>query len=345
VRFGASVGSGVAVVAAILLLASGCRRGVEVAPPVPHRLDAPIRPAHFPPPRYAPGERGYSRAGFELGRRLFGDPVLSVDNSISCASCHRQEAAFSDAGRALSRGVGGQQGLRNSPPVLNMAWNRSFMWDGGINHIEVVPFAPITDPLEMAEDLSNVVRKLNEHAEYPELFRAVFVREPVDDQQLFLALAWYMTNLVSASSRYDGHVVDGTALTASETRGLALFRDHCATCHREPLFTDGGFHSNGLDDASADPGRHRITQDPADLGRFKTPGLRNVALTGPYMHDGRFADIDAVLDHYSGGIRPGASTVLPVGGMAFDPREKADLKAFLHTLTDHSFVTDPLLTP
>lgn len=340
--------SGVVVITAILLLLSGCRRDTEAGPTGQHPLERPIRPAHFPPPHYDLGAEGYSRAGFELGRRLFHDPILSVDNSISCASCHRQDAAFSDPGMPLSLGVNGQPGLRNSPPIFNKAWNRSFMWDGGITHIEVVPFAPITDPLEMADDLNNVVRKLNEHSTYPALFQRVFRRSPVDDQQLFLALAQYMGNLVSASSRYDRHVVSGGALSDAELRGLALFRSECSSCHQEPLFTDGGFHNNGLDMESADPGRYRITLDPADRGRFKTPSLRNIAVTHPYMHDGRFASLEEVVDHYAEGIQdpPNLDEELRphVGGMGFTAAEKADLIAFLHALTDPAFLTDPELS-
>lgn len=343
-----TAGSGVVAGAAILLLLSGCRRDVDLTAPAVHPLDHPVRPAHFPPPHYDLGTVGYSRAGFQLGRRLFHDPLLSLDNSISCASCHRQEAAFSDADRAFSLGVNDHMGLRNSPPVFNMAWSRNFMWDGGITHIEVMPFAPIIDPLEMAEDLNNVVRKLREHPEYPTVFREVFGRSPVDDQQLFLALAQYMGNLVSASSRYDAHVARDRALSPAEDRGLALFRRHCSTCHQEPLFTDGGFHNNGLDAEHADPGRYRVTLDPADVGRFKTPSLRNIAYTAPYMHDGRLATLEAVLDHYSEGIvdsptlDPGLRPFL--GGMALASQEKADLVAFLHALSDLAFVTDPHLS-
>lgn len=341
-------GSGVVAGAAILLLLAGCRRDVELPGPRFHPLDKAIRPAHFPPPHYDLDHVGYSRAGFELGRRLFHDPLLSVDNSISCASCHHQEYAFSDAGRSFSLGVSGQAGTRNSPPILNMAWSRSFMWDGGITHIEVMPFAPLIDPLEMGEDLNNVVRKLNEHPTYPARFREVFGRDVVDDQQLFRALAWYMGNLVSASSRYDDHVLQGSPLPEAETRGLNLFRARCASCHQEPLFTDGGFHNNGLDAEPTDPGRFRVTQLEADRGLFKTPSLRNIAHTAPYMHDGRIPTLEAVLDHYAAGIVHSptldAELLSFVGGMGLTAQEKADLIAFLHTLSDHTFLTWPELS-
>ena len=346
-RRSARIGA-VAWAATLVLLLGACRKDVGLPIPVVDTLAQPIRPAHFPPARYDFAGNPYTREGFELGRKLFGDPLLSVDGSISCASCHRQEAAFADAGMAFSLGVGGQLGLRNSPPVFNMAWNRSFMWDGGINHIEVVPFAPIIDPLEMGEDLGNVVRKLNEHADYPARFQEVFGRSPIDDQQLFLALAQYMGNLVSAGSRYDRHVQGEAALTPAELNGMQVFRAHCASCHQEPLFTDHGFHNNGLDVVPVDEGRYRITLDPADMGRFKTPSLRNVALTAPYMHDGRLATLEAVVVHYATGIAASATLdaqLLPPGGLGLSAQELADLLAFLHSLTDHAFVTDPELRP
>lgn len=339
----------IALAVVLVVLLPACRRDVAIpSGPEVDPFDSPILPPHFPPPHYEPGAPAYSKAGFELGRALFHDPILSVDGTISCASCHRQQDAFSDAGEALSTGVNGARGLRNSQPTFNMAWNRSFMWDGGITHLEVVPFAPIIDPLEMAADLSEVVARLNAHPTYPQRFKAVFGRNAVDDQQLFLALAQYMRNVVSADSPYDRHILQGGVLTDPQLQGLALFRTHCARCHTEPLFSDQGFHNNGLAPDAEDVGRMRVTQDPADKWRFKTPTLRNVALTAPYMHDGRFTTLEQVVEHYSGGMVPGATVdaqlaALP-GGFQFTPQEKAALLAFLHALTDRSLTSDPALS-
>ena len=346
-RISARIGV-VAFAATSVVLLSACRKDVAISNDVVDPLAQPIRPAHFPPAQYDFAGNPYSKAGFELGRRLFADPILSADLSISCSSCHRQEAAFSDAGQAFSTGVQGRSGIRNSPAVFNMAWNRSFMWDGGINHIEVMPFAPITDPAEMDEDLLSVLGKLNDHADYPSLFQKVFQRAPIDDQQLFHALAQYMGNLVSADSPYDRYVTGDGSLTTSELSGLGLFRANCASCHTEPLFTDHGFHNNGLDTVFTDQGRYRITQEPWDMGRFKTPSLRNVARTGPYMHDGRFANLDQAVEHYNTGLHESptlANELLTQGaGMAFSDQEKTDLIAFLNALTDHVLITDPELS-
>jgi cytochrome c peroxidase len=311
-------------------------------------LASPIRPDHFPPAHYEFGANTYTKKGFELGRKLFFDPIISIDSTISCGSCHHQKDAFADRGKALSIGVFGQSSDRNSPPIVNMAWKTSFMWDGGINHIEVVPFAPIIHPKEMGEDLGNVITKLQNHFEYPTLFDEVFDRGPIDDQQFFWALAQYMANLVSANSKYDQYLRGETQFTNAELSGLDIFRKNCASCHREPLLTDHSFHNNGLDTVFEDGGRFIITRDDNDLGKFKTPTRRNIMLTGPYMHDGRFDHIEEVIEHYSAGIK--SSNTLPpllrdhIGGIALSDAEKGDLISFLETLTDLHFISDPQLS-
>jgi cytochrome c peroxidase len=303
-------------------------------------LDKPILPEHFPPPNYKFSNNPYSKEGFELGRKLFFDPILSVNGTIACASCHHQKDAFSDGGKTFSIGINNQLSDRNSPPVFNMAWNTSFMWDGGINHIEIMPFSPIINPKEMGEDLSNVVQKLQSHPAYPALFKKVFDKPTVTDQQLFWALAQYMGNLVSANSRYDYFIRGEDALSQQELAGLQLFRQHCAACHQEPLFTDYLFHNNGLDTTFTDEGRYRITLDPTDMGKFKTPTLRNIAFTAPYMHDGRLQSIEAVINHYSSGIEHSAtlSAKLPANGISLTDKEKSDLIHFLHALSDFQFL-------
>ena len=306
-----------------------------------------IRPEHFPAAHYTHSNNHYTREGFELGKRLFFDPILSRDSTISCASCHHQSHAFADRQKALSLGINGGVSTRNSPPIFNLAWNKSFMWDGGINHIEIMPFAPIINPKEMDDNLNNIIRKLNHHPKYLTLFQTVFRKPKIDDQQLFWALAQYMSNLVSANSRYDKFIHGKEHFTTSETKGLKLFRQHCESCHREPLMTDNGFHNNGLDDQFKDQGRYLISQNELDLGRFKTPSLRNIALTAPYMHDGRIENLSEVIEHYSSKIKSSASLSSPldqnVGGFQFNEEEKKALVDFLHTLTDQEFVKNKAL--
>jgi cytochrome c peroxidase len=327
----------------LILFSASCKKDTAEKP-LPNLLDKPIRPEHFPAAYYNFGNNTYSKKGFELGRKLFFDPILSVDSTISCASCHHQKDAFADGGKAFSMGINNQTSSRNSPPVFNMAWNRSFMWDGGINHIEIMPFAPIINPKEMGEDLNDVIEKLKNHSEYPGLFYNVFKQTSLSDQQMFWALAQYMANLVSANSRYDQYLKGKISFTEEEELGLLVFRQHCAACHQEPLFTDYLFHNNGIDALFNDKGRFTITQNPNDLGKFKTPTLRNIALTEPYMHDGRFADLEAVIHHYNTNIKP-SYTLSPLlnhssGGIPMNNNEKQALIAFLKTLTDDDFISN-----
>lgn len=296
-------------------------------------------PSHFPKPVYNFEENPYSYDGFVLGRKLFFDPLLSVNNTVSCGTCHAAEHAFADHNIRLSTGVFEREGKRNSPPVFNMLWNKSFMWDGGINHIEVMPVAPITDHNEMAETMANVVNKLKDHPEYPLMFEKAFGTDQIDDRYLLLALAQFMGAIISANTRYDQYVLGKIKFTEDEKAGMELFRTHCESCHKEPLFTDYSFRNNGLDTEFKDKGRMRITENEEDLGKFKIPTLRNVMLTYPYMHDGRFNNIDEVLNHYSSGVKD-SPTLDPLlkGGISLDTAEKEKIKVFLRTLSDYELI-------
>ncbi|MBC3538351.1 cytochrome-c peroxidase [Rufibacter sediminis] len=307
--------------------------------------ESPSFPAGFPEPIYSYRNNPVTEEGFELGRALFYDPILSKDGSVSCGSCHRQEAAFADPGSPVTQGVGGKEGSRNTPALANLRWSRAFFWDGGGNHLELVPLAPITNPLEMGENLSSVIRKLNRDPEYVQAFRKAFQhRDTVNSQQLFRALAQFMGELVSAGSPYD-QFQNGKAeaLTPEQKKGLVVFKGKCGTCHQPGLFTDHSFRNNGLDaDTPQDTGRHLVTESPTDVGRFKVPSLRNVALTSPYMHDGRFGTLQQVLEHYDTGVRRSATLDPaldgPTPGIQLSQAEKRQLLAFLQSLTDQSFI-------
>lgn len=338
--------AGILLLSAAISLLAACSKKTSDVPPA--ATAAWVRPTHFPEPVYQFGDNVYSKAGFELGRKLFFDPMLSRDGTISCASCHRQKDAFADGGAAFSIGIEGGISKRNSPVVFNMAWNKSFMWDGGVNHIEVMPLAPLTNPAEMGESIVNIVHKLNNHHEYPTLFKNVFNRDTVDDQQMFWALAQYMSGLISANAKYDQYLNGTASFTAEEQEGLILFRQHCAGCHSEPLFTDYSFQNNGIDNVFADSGRYRITRNDEDMGKFKVPTLRNIALSGPYMHDGRFNTLDQVLAHYADGVQYSA-TLSPLlqkngqPGLGLSSSEQQKIISFLHTLTDAEFISNPYL--
>lgn len=302
-------------------------------------------PAHFPAPHYQALANPLTREGVELGRRLFYEPLLSLTGEVSCATCHAQPHGFADHNVAFSKGIYGRLGRRNSPPIVNMAWNTSFMWDGGVNHIEIMPIAPLTDSVEMGETLSNIVAKLQAQPQYRERFRRAFGSDSITDQRLLYALAQFMTVLVSGDSQYDRYRQGKGSLDAQELQGLELFRLHCENCHREPLFTDYSFRNNGIDGASGgdDPGRERITLSPSDRSRFKVPTLRNIARTYPYMHDGRMTTLEAVLAHYAGGIKasPTLDTLLPAGGLGLSASEQAAIIAFLQTLNDYTYLNNP----
>lgn len=304
------------------------------------------KPAHFPEPAYSFEDNAPTPLRTALGRRLFFDPVLSRDSSINCEHCHQQWAAFSDPLHPISHGIDNRFGFRNSPALFNLVWHPVFMADGGIIHFENMPIAPITDTNEMGDQLSNVLRKLNNIASYRREFQQAYGVDSINTQVLMRALVQFMAAMVAADSRYDHYVLgDPSALTPLELEGLQLFRTHCASCHREPLFTDFSFRNNGLALHYADSGRRRITLLPQDEALFKVPSLRNIALTKPYMHNGSIQELEEVIRHYSEGIQAheNLDSDLPAGGFHFTENEQQALLAFLKSLTDETLPTDPRL--
>jgi len=333
------------------LLLGGCAAdGPAPAAPVP----GTALPANFPAPVYGLAANPPSAAAFALGRSLFYDVRLSRDGQVSCGSCHQQFVAFAHAGHRLSHGVDNLLGTRNAPALQNLRWSRTLLWDGGASNLETMPLAPLTNPVEMDETLPGVLRKLNADAGYRRRFAEVFGGAgPIDSYQLLRTLAQFTAALTSANSRYDKYVrhEPGGTLTAAELRGQALLQARCSGCHATDLFTDETYRNNGLDTSfGADSGRAHITGRAADVGRFKVPSLRNVALTAPYMHDGRFRTLPDVLTHYDHGVQPSPTldaALRPVGGalgIALSAQEQADLIAFLNTLTDDEFLHDTRLS-
>lgn len=300
-------------------------------------------PAHFPAPAYSLSENPLTPAGFLLGKKLFYDGILSRDSSISCASCHQSYAAFAHQSHAISHGIDDLLGTRNAPALQNLAWSTHFFWDGGAHDLDVVPINAITNPVEMDEYLSHNLRKLRAHPEYPKLFKKAFGNEEITTELTMKALSQFMIALISAGSPYDRYLQgENTALDPQQLRGLAVFRQHCASCHSEPLLTDNQFHNNGLLVRSTDPGRYAVTLDPADRYLFKTPSLRNIAKTAPYMHNGRISTLEKAVEHYRSGIQASATLDARLtGGLSFSDAEKADLLAFLEALTDEGFLNHP----
>ncbi|WP_231402636.1 cytochrome-c peroxidase [Hymenobacter guriensis] len=328
-----------------------CSSAEEAAPL--EEVPGMVVPANFPAPVYSAEENPPTPAGFALGRVLFYDPLLSRSGEVSCGSCHQQFAAFAHADHRLSHGVDNRLGTRNAPALQNLRWRRELLWDGGAKHLETMPLAPLTNPVEMDETLENVLRKLNADADYQRRFAEVYGRKPIDSQQLLRALAQFTASLTSANSRYDQYARGeaGGTLTPAELRGLSVLRQKCASCHATDLFTDESYRNNGLPGGfAADSGRAHITQQRADRGRFKVPSLRNVARTAPYMHDGRFATLAQVLAHYDHGVTESPTLDPQLRradgqlGIPLTAGEQADLLAFLGTLTDERFLHDARLS-
>jgi len=291
--------------------------------------------------------------GVALGRKLFFDPILSGDNSQACADCHAPENAFSDSER-FSEGIDGLLGKRNSMPLFNMAWNydENFFWDGRAFSLEKQALIPVVDPIEMHGNWTENVLKLQNHADYPELFEKAFETSIIDSILVVKAIAQFERTLISANSIFDKHLLGEITLTPQELNGFNIFMDEtkgdCFHCHgnaNNPLWTDNIFHNNGLDAIITDLGLGKFTGNPADNGKFKSPSIRNLKFTAPYMHDGRFATLDEVINHYSEGLQK-SPTIDPLmkavnnGGVQLSTSEKTDLKAFLLSLSDVEFINN-----
>ncbi len=306
-------------------------------------------PAGFPQMEI-PADNPLTKEGVKLGRRLFYDKILSRDFSQSCASCHNQQLAFSDNGNQFSIGVDGQAGFRNAQALINVGFNKHFFWDGRSPTLEIQALEPVPNPIEMHLSWAEAAQRLNTNSEYKQLFKEAFNASMVDSIHVAKALSQFMRTMISSNSKLDKRLRNEIALSPSEINGYVIFnteKGDCFHCHNIDggrLVTDNQFHNNGLDATFTDLGRGAVTGNPADYGKFLTPTLRNVALTAPYMHDGRFQTLEQVIEHYNSGGIP-SPTIDPlmkhVGtGLGLTAQEKSDLLAFLHTLTDSTFMND-----
>lgn len=292
--------------------------------------------------------------GIALGKKLFFDPLLSANNTQSCANCHSPQSAFTD-NATFSEGIDGILGNRNSMPLFNLAWNynEKFFWDGREFSLEHQALEPVTNPIEMHNTWETVVNRLEQHPEYPNMFKDAFGNGLITKEKATKAIAQFERTLISANSKFDRFLLNEVTLTPQEQNGLNVFMDEtrgdCFHCHgnpNNPLWTDNAFHNNGLDATFTDLGFGEVTGDPGDNGKFRTPSLRNLAYSAPFMHDGRFATLDEVINHYSEGLQ-NSPTIDPLmkkvdeGGVQLSNQDKADLKAFLLSLSDPSFIINP----
>jgi cytochrome c peroxidase len=354
--------------------AMGCKRP-DPEPPKPPPGQPPIdpvdpfNPTPYPlvipanmPPMIIPASNPLTVEGVKLGRHLFYDKRLSGNNTMSCGSCHMPPNAFSDPAQ-FSTGIQGIQGTRQSMPLFNLGWETRFFWDGRAMSLEEQILDPVTNPIEMHETWPNAMCKLQSDPAYGPLFHAAFGSPAVDSLKVAKAIAQFLRTMISANSKFDKFQRgEGEMLTIDEQFGLLLTQQEggpvgnglggqgggdCFHCHPHggARFTDGELRNNGLDATFTDLGLGGVTGLPQDMGKFKTPSLRNVALTAPYMHDGRFQTLEEVIDHYDSGGHP-SPTIDPnmkfqQGGLQLSAEKKQQLIAFLHTLTDMDFVNDP----
>lgn len=326
------------------------RDGDSTAPPVTDGDYVPVKPvapAGWPSIAW-PADNPYSPEKDILGRRLFFDAGLSRGGDRACAWCHAPYMAFADVrNEALSSGTEGGRTTRNSPTLANMAFATRFMYDGRFASLEAQALGPLFDHNEMAMTESGIVAYLAADTVYLRLFRQAYGSGVVTLDGVTKALATYQRTLISNRSAYDRwHAGDSSALSPAARRGEALFRSArlgCASCHVPPLFTDENFHNIGLDEDGGltDSGRAAVTHRPEDLGRFKTPTLRNIMITGTYMHDGRLNTIEEVLDHYSDGGKEHAGKDERIRPLSLTSEERADLVAFFEALTDSAFLALP----
>lgn len=315
-------------------------------------VDKPIEfkvPANFPPLAYDLKANPVTVKGFELGRKLFYDGRLSSDGTISCGFCHEQPSAFTHHGHSVSQGVNGQTGTRNSPSIQNLGFQTSFMYDGATEHLNLQPIIPITSEIEMNGSFSQIVTMMNGDAEYRKLFALAFPGKPINTENMLKAMTQFLVMVTSSNSKFDKFRRNeaGGTLSQEELDGYALFNTKCASCHATDLFTDNSFRNNGLavNPIVNDVGRYRVSLLDADKYKFKVPSLRNVEKTKPYMHDGRFMTLEAVLDHYSSGVVNSATLDSSLNtngtlGIPLTPSEKTKIIAFLKTLTDNQYLTD-----
>jgi cytochrome c peroxidase len=307
-----------------------------------------------------PANNPMTKQGVQLGRMLFYEKKLSADNSMSCGTCHEQRRAFTD-GMAFSVGVDRTQTRRSSMSLANLLWVRQFFWDGRAKSLEEQAIVPMTDPHEMGQSLEESAKKLQRTAAYPPLFKLTFGSDTITGERITQAIAQFERTLISSNSRYDKFLAGEYQPTEQEKRGHDLFMTHpvpeqklrganCGDCHGGYKTFMEFYHNNGLDAEPKDQGREKISGRNNDRGRFRVPTLRNIALTAPYMHDGRFKTLEEVLDHYNDHVQS-SPTLAPliieatneVGGksLLLTPQEKQDVIAFLHMLTDSTFITDP----
>lgn len=283
-----------------------------------------------------------NRNQIQLGRTLFYDPHMSANNLVSCASCHSPYNAFAHTDHALSHGIDDRIGKRNAPTLMNLAWRKDFMWDGAFNNLEEQVAFPIDHPDEMGSALDSLPLKLDAD-KYGQMFAQAFGDSSITPSRITKSISSFLLSLVSYQSKYDEVKKGLKNFSEQENNGYYIYKNHCASCHQEPLFTSGAYAFNDLevDEKLKDYGRMQVTRNSRDSLRFRIPSLRNIEYTYPYMHDGRFKNMWEVLHHYNQADSLSDSKGRKVKNIRLNAEEKVDLMAFLLTLTDKKFLFNP----
>ena len=325
-----------------LMTCYGCIKDTDQAPvKLPGLMEIP---EGFPDVEF-PADNVFTLDRWKLGKKLFFDPIMSRDSSISCASCHLPELAFSDR-YATSPGILGRPGTRNTPSLGNVAYQPFFTREGGLPTLEQQVGVPVQEHNEFDFNLVLLTQRLEDHPDYVDMAQKAYGRSP-DHFVVTRSIACFERSIITGNSRYDQYIYQGNkhAMSANEIRGMNLFmsdRLKCTACHGGFNFTNYAFENNGLYETYEDPGRFRLTGLESDRARFKVPGLRNVGLTGPYMHDGSLETLNEVIDHYSTGIKDHPNTNPILKPLYLSVSEKEDLIHFLHSLTDETLIINPI---
>lgn len=318
----------------------GCKS--DTGPIEPVRQESFLPPKDFPSMDF-PNDNPFTSEKAELGRYLFYDKRFSRDSSVSCGTCHKAEFAFSDSGNVFSKGFHGLLGSRNTPSLTNTGYNTSYFWDGTVFTLEKQAIAPIINPVEMNMDTDTLLIRLSSEPLYKPLFTRAWGSSEITLERVTKSLATFQRTLVSGTSPFDawnrGNV---DAISPAAQRGYDLFfgeKGDCFHCHTGYNFTDNMFHNNATELFPADEGRYRLTSNPEDKGKFRTPTLRNIALTPPYMHDGKFQTLEQVLIHYNSGGKSTENKDILMRPLGLTDQDRSDIIEFLRSLTDRQFTT------
>ena len=332
----------------LLVMLTSCNddfEGVPIDKDEEYRLEIP---AGFPALTFDSKEYPLTVNGIALGKKLFYEGKLSRNNTISCGFCHIQENAFTHHGHTVSHGIDNRMGIRNAQPIQNMAFLKNYTWDGVSHHLDERSLVPITTDFEMDSSIPEVIGKLSSDPNYKKMFKAAFGDEDITGDRILNALTQFMRTMISANSKYDQVKKGMTTFTNSEYSGKIVFENKCASCHSGELFTDESYRNTGMyyNSQYNDKGRYRVTLNDNDYMKFRVPSLRNVAFTAPYMHDGRLSSLEAVLNFYSDQVENHANLdpILKQDGhigIPMNAQEKQFIIAFLNTLSDQQFITNP----